>query len=100
MRAVAAGLRTQWDDNGTTLRDALDLMLEDAEFGRIDKVIRRIDREKRCANLLQVRPGIVVVRGLNLIQQVIGIGGLERGGNRGVQPRVAFCEGREIPLTF
>src|SRR5256885_12240214 len=92
MRTVAAGLRTQWDDNGTTLRDALDPALEDAELGRIDEVIRRIDREKRCANLLQVRPGIVVVRGLNLIQHVIGIGGLPRGGQRGGPPPRAFFE--------
>ena len=59
--AVAARFVAEWNHDRAAVRHTLDLALEDAELGRIDQVVGRIDGEKRCANFFQVRSGIVIM---------------------------------------
>ena len=61
MTTVAARFVAHRDHNRPTVRDALDLALEDAELGWIDQIIGGIDRKKRDANFLKIRTGIIIV---------------------------------------
>ena len=74
MRAVAARLRAEWDDDGAPFRDSRDLALEDAQLRRIDQIVGGVDRQQRRANLFQVRSRVIVVRRLDLIEDVICVG--------------------------
>jgi hypothetical protein len=45
VRAVATRFRALGQYEGTTFRDPSNLALQDAELGRIDEIVRGIDRE-------------------------------------------------------
>jgi hypothetical protein len=76
MRAAAAIPPTP-PDGPPPPEYSVDLPLEDSQLGRIDEIVGRVDRSQRRANLLEARPGVVIVRSLDLIQDIIGIGCLE-----------------------
>src|SRR2546426_4850464 len=65
--AVASGLRAHRHDDGTALRYALDLTLENSKLRWIDEIVGRVDGKKWRPDLVQIRTGIVVVRGFDLI---------------------------------
>src|SRR5438874_857823 len=52
--AVTARFVGRWNHDRAPLGNALDLALEDAEFGRINQVVGRVDGEKRRTNFLEV----------------------------------------------
>ena len=59
--AVAARFVARRNHDRASLRDALDLALENAELGRIDQVVGGIDGEKRRTDFFQIRSRIVIM---------------------------------------
>jgi hypothetical protein len=43
--AVATRFVAEWNGDRASIRDAFDLALEDAEFGRINEIVCEIDRD-------------------------------------------------------
>src|SRR5689334_19442588 len=70
VRAVTRGLAAERDDDGAAVRHAPDLLFQNPQLGRVDQVVRRVDGQQRRRDFLQPRPGIVVVRGLQRIENV------------------------------
>src|SRR5262249_15008517 len=99
MRAVAASRRAQGQHDSSALWDALDLVFKDPELGRIDEVIGTIDREKRRANLFQLRPRVIVVGSLHLVQPVIGVLSLQPVVDSSVKNSVALRKRGHLLLT-
>ena len=50
---MSARLIAERNNKSATMRHALDLALENSELGRIDQIIRGIDREQWRANLFR-----------------------------------------------
>src|SRR6185503_19887204 len=61
MASMAARFVAERNHDCAAVRDALDLALEDAEFGWIDQVVGGIDGQKLCLDFFEVRSGIVIV---------------------------------------
>ena len=95
--AVAAGLVGGGKDDGFGVGEAFDLALEDAELRGIDEVVGGVDGEERRANFLEVRAGVVVARGFELVEEVVRVVGLQRVGDGriegGVARRLAWASG-------
>src|SRR5580692_2916876 len=73
VRAVTMGLFRSRQQKKSSILYALDLALGDAEFRRIDEIIRGIDEHHLGANGLQFRGGIVVARGVYRIEKIVGV---------------------------
>src|SRR5205814_7657702 len=67
----------------TTSEHAFDLALQDAQLRRIDEIVGGIYRDQWCANLLEIRSGVVVPRCLDLVEKVVRVVGLQRQGHGG-----------------
>ena len=59
--------------NRAAVRHAVDLALKDLQLGRVDEVVRRVDREQRRLDPLQCWPGVIVARRIHGVQEVVGI---------------------------
>ena len=59
------------------MRNPLDFALENSKLGRVDEIISEIDREQWRANFFQVRPGIIIMRGFERVEHVIGVVGFQ-----------------------
>jgi hypothetical protein len=68
--AVAVGRVARRDGHRLALGHAPDLALEDAQLRQVDQVVGEVDRQQRRGEPLQVRRGVVVARGLDLVQQM------------------------------
>src|SRR2546426_13323 len=92
MRPVPASLRTRGQYHSATPRHTLDLALEDTKLRGIDEIVGRIHRKQRRANALEVRAGVVVTRGIDLVQKVVRVCRSQRGGDGSVERRIATGE--------
>src|ERR1044071_5018185 len=54
--------------------DSLDLSLHHAKLRRVDLIVRRIDRHKPGADAFESRRGVVIARGVELVNHVISVG--------------------------
>ena len=64
MRLVAARLFREREDHGLAVLDARHTLLEEAELGRIDGVVREVEREERRLDPLEARGRVVVALGI------------------------------------
>ncbi len=71
--AVAAGRVARRDHHRAAAPDAHDRPLQDAQLGRVDLVVGEVDRQQRGRDLLQVGGWVVVARGVDLVEQVVGV---------------------------
>ena len=99
MRAVAARLRAERNHDGRALLHALDLTFEDTELGRIDEVVRRIDREQRRANTLEAGSRVLVPGRADLVQHIVRILRPHRVGHAFRQHFVRLRECRHLLLA-
>ncbi len=72
--------------------DAFDFAFENSQLGRIDQVIRGIDRQQWCANFFQIQTGIVIARRFQRIKHIVGIIGLHDVGDELIQNFIRFRE--------
>lgn len=56
---MAVGVWASRDKDRASVRDVLDRRFQDAEFGRIDKVVGEVDGEQRRLDSRKFRMGIV-----------------------------------------
>src|SRR5688572_29609125 len=73
MRAMTARLVADRDQNITPPLYAFDLPLQNSQLRWIDLIISRVDRDERRFDTLEIRSGIVIARGIERIQHVVGV---------------------------
>ena len=71
--AVAAGFGGRGDVDELAARDSLDLLLADTEVGRIDEVVGGVDEHDGDFDLVEFGFGVVVARGLEVVDEVVGV---------------------------
>ena len=71
--AGAGGVLAARDQQHAAVLHALDLALQHAELGRVALVVGRVDREQHRLDALQARRGVVVARGIPLVEMVVGV---------------------------
>ena len=71
--AVAAGLVGRGHDDGFAVFDAFDFAFEHAQFGRIDQIVRKVDRQQWRLDFFKIGSGIIVVRSFQRVEDVVGV---------------------------
>ena len=92
MTAVSARLVAQRNHDGAAFRDSFDLALENSKLRRVDQVVGGIDRQEWCANFFQARAGIVIARGFQRVEDIVGVVGLQMVGDKLVEGFVSLFE--------
>ena len=90
MAAVTARFVACRDDDGASVRNALDLALENPEFGRINQIIGGVDCQKLCLDFFQIRAWIIIVLSLKRIEHIVCIISLDDLLHELVQNFVCF----------
>src|SRR5438067_13907367 len=88
--AVAASFLAEGKHDRASFRHPLDLALEDSQLRLTDQVVRGIDREQWRADFFQARAGIVIARGLEGVEHVVRVAGLEIIGDEFVQDLIGL----------
>src|SRR5215471_12584785 len=73
MRPVTSSLIADRNQNVTPSRYPLDLTLQDPKLGRIDLIIGGVYREQWSSDFFEVWLRIIVSRGVELIEHIVGI---------------------------
>ena len=76
------------------MRNSFDLAFQNSKLQRIDQIISGIDCEQRRANLFQVRPGIVIVRRFDRVENIVRVVHFHDLLDELVECLVGFCERR------
>jgi hypothetical protein len=71
--AVAGGLVVRGNQEHAAVLHPLDLPVEQPELGRVALVVRRVDRQQRRLDALQVGGGVVVAGGVPLVEVIVGV---------------------------
>ena len=95
---MAAGLLARGDQQQLAVLHALQLALHDAGLGRVALVVGRIDGEQRRRDALEARRGVVVARGVPIVEEVVGVG-LGRGRDALLQQLVGQLARRRLLLV-
>jgi len=64
MSSVSARPLAHWDNHRPTMFYAFDFALEHAYFGRVNQVIRKVNRQQRGFNFFEPRSRIIIARSL------------------------------------
>ena len=73
MCAVTACLIGDWKQYETSSFHPFYFAFGDAELGRINLIVGRVDSDKTSFNALKFRSRIVIARGVELIKHVVGV---------------------------
>src|SRR5438270_6923617 len=73
MRAMPVRVRALWNKPKTCGRHALQRCRRHRQVARIDEIIGRVDPGQRRGDPLELRPWIIVSRGVQLVDRVICI---------------------------
>ncbi len=95
---MAAGLVGDGEEDEAAVLEAADHLLGEAEFGGVDEVVGGVDPHHVGGDLLQLGRGIVVARGIELVELVVGIRVLDPVVNPLGQPGVGGVAGRVVLL--
>ena len=98
MRAVAAGLLADRDQHVLAALHALDLPLEDPQLGRVDLIVGGVDRDQRRPDALEPGRGVVVARGVERVQHVVGIEARELSAHQLVEEAIRGLSRRRLRL--
>ena len=93
MSAVAARPIAKWDHDGFAALHADDLSLENAEFGGIDEIVGRVNGQQLCFDLFEIGAGIIIARGIERVEGVVGVHVDESVAGAGGEASVAYQEG-------
>ena len=72
--AVAAGCVGGGDEDELGVRHLLDQLLGDAQLRRVDEVVGGVDPEDGGGDGVELRLGVVVARGVDVVDEVVGVG--------------------------
>ena len=81
MGSVAMRLFARGDQDEAAARDPPDRALGDAQLGGIDEIVARVHEHHRSGDLLEVARRVVVARGVELGDQVVGVEARGTGGD-------------------
>src|SRR5947209_6987624 len=74
MRAVPARLVARGNQNVAAPLHALDLPLHQPKLRRVDEDVRRVDGDERSFDRFQFGRGVVLTRGVELVEHIVGVG--------------------------
>src|SRR5664280_685581 len=73
MCLVAARLFREREDHGLAALDTRHTLLEKAELGRIDGIVREVERKERRLDSLEARGWVVVARGVEGEEEIVRV---------------------------
>ena len=73
MCAVPPGLIARGNQDEAPAFHPLDFPLHNAQLRRIDLIVGRVDGQERSLDAFESRRGIVIARGIELVEHVVGI---------------------------
>src|SRR5882724_4906617 len=98
MRTMPAGLVGGGDEDVFTVLYAEDGFVDGLQFRRVDGVVGGVDGGEGGGDAFEIRLGVVVAGGVDVVEEVVGVGGLEPGGNLVFEVGVGLFAGGKVRL--
>ena len=99
MGAMPDGFSAHGNVQRLAMSHQLDLLFQDAQFGRIDQVVAKINGQKRRPDLFQSGAGVVIERTLNGVEQIAGVQRCESGRDLSLKQFIRLLPGSSLLMA-
>src|SRR6185436_18757310 len=100
MSAVPARLLTYRNQNKSATLYSFDLPFGNTQLGRIDLIVRGVDCQHRCADVLEFWRGIIIARSVERIQHVVSVGAAQLTADQIIEKAIGCFARRGLLLPL